>query len=352
MFVHDSHLPQLLAPQAYSSDERFARERAALLLPAWHCVASRADFARGNETISLSLLGYPILLRRVGEGYEARLDDRPLRSRSARRFVHASSWDDATTEPRIASPLEDGLTSTTFTAESVGQLVFVRLTENGISLREFLGPQYDRVREWFSEDYRQSMGYTAKAAANWKAYIENGLESYHIETVHAKTFICWPDESTCQHDLHERSTVFRTTHDDPRWNLRFADQMMRRALGCEAVPYEHVHVYPTFTFNRMTVFSYLESVLPVSARETEVVTRCFCHVGRHRNPIAWMTHRLGSRWGSRFLKVVQDEDMAILKACQGGLNSREHPRGGLISVREERIHHFQDYIRKSVPDVE
>ena len=41
------------------------------------------------------------------------------------------------------------------------------------------------------------------------------------------------------------------------------------------------------------------------------------------------------------------EDIGILKLNQAGIESPSRPRGGLISSREERIVHFQNYIRKA-----
>ena len=46
MFRSDTHLPHVLPPATYHDESQFATETARLLWPAWHCVASTANFRR------------------------------------------------------------------------------------------------------------------------------------------------------------------------------------------------------------------------------------------------------------------------------------------------------------------
>jgi hypothetical protein len=44
-------------------------------------------------------------------------------------------------------------------------------------------------------------------------------------------------------------------------------------------------------------------------------------------------------------KIVA-EDSSVITAVQQGLASAERPNGGLLSVREERCFHFQNYVKR------
>ena len=67
-----------------------------------------------------------------------------------------------------------------------------------------------------------------------------------------------------------------------------------------------------------------------------------------------MTGKLTDRFYSRLIDRVQDEDGAVLPSVQRGLASPLQPLGaGLISIREERLFHFQQAILNAVePDAE
>ena len=43
-----------------------------------------------------------------------------------------------------------------------------------------------------------------------------------------------------------------------------------------------------------------------------------------------------------------DEDLRVLPAMQNGMMSAEKPKGGLISIREERVFHFQKFVQSQL----
>ncbi|MEO8498634.1 MAG: hypothetical protein ABI614_26535, partial [Planctomycetota bacterium] len=68
----------------------------------------------------------------------------------------------------------------------------------------------------------------------------------------------------------------------------------------------------------------------------------------HRsNPLSALVFRALCWGGRRFAKQVLEEDAAILPAVQRGVESLDKPSPGLISAREERVFHFQEYISKA-----
>lgn len=364
MFTSSSHLPQLLAPDDYCSDTQYQAELRALLLPAWHCVGTLDDIPREGDFRTLDLLGHPVLIRRSEGKVFAYLNvcahrfcilnDKPqgnlpkLRCQYHGWEYNCEGLTQKIPDAKSFRPLNKGEVGLVrFPVDTVGRLVFVRLSDEHVSLSEFLGPNHSVIDDWFGDCRRQMTSYDANVSCNWKTYLENGLESYHVDTVHAKTFVHWPDEAHCRHQLEDTWTSFTTEHEDPRRLYRALDTCVRRILKVPKEPYVHVHIYPSFTFIRMSVFTYVESVLPVAPGVTRVVTRGYCRQPADATAATRTASMLIGKWGARFLKIVQDEDLSILFPCQRGLRSSEHPRGGLVSIREERIHHFQRYVWKA-----
>ena len=68
MFLHDTHLPQLLAPGDYTSPEQHRRELETLFLPGWHLVGTASDLPREGDFLTTELFGHPLLVwRKDGE---------------------------------------------------------------------------------------------------------------------------------------------------------------------------------------------------------------------------------------------------------------------------------------------
>ncbi|XZE54404.1 aromatic ring-hydroxylating oxygenase subunit alpha [Planctomycetaceae bacterium SH139] len=365
MFQSDTHKPQLLPSDAYSDPARFAAEWEQLFAPAWHCVATLSDFPRDGDYRTLTLGRYPLILRREAGTVHAYLNVCPHRFSLLRHDpcgnlpklqcqYHGWEFSACGNTQRIPDaksfkPLKKGMLGlTTYQTQTCGDLIFVNLHPEPTPLAEVLGENGKLIEAWFSPAWRPMMTYDVSVAANWKAYLENGIESYHIEAVHSKTLVQSPVEDLCEHELGDGYTIFRSRQPDPRATVRAIDRWHHRLLQVTPEPYTHCHLYPHLTFIRMSVFSYLEAVIPVGPTESRIVTRGYVYRGREANWFRRATSRLAGHLGSRFLKEIQDEDCDILNACQQGLSAVEHPRGGLISTREERIFHFQQYVQAAL----
>lgn len=361
MFQGETHQPQLLPHDAYCADKTYAQEWQTLFSDAWHCVGVRSDFPHEGDYQTLQLGEFPLLLRREGDEVHAYLNVCPHRFSLLRHDqcghieklqCQYHGWEFAACgntqkipDARSFRPLKKGMLSLTkFTTSTCGDLIFVNLDPDQKPLASALGKPRNMIAEWFNEEWQPMMSYDVTVPANWKAYLENGIESYHIDEVHSKTLLRCPEPENCQHELADRHTLFQSTQEDPRWLFRWIDRCNHRVLGLSPHPYTHCHVYPHLTFIRISVFTYMEAVLPVGPRESRIITRGFVYRGSTPSFFKRLASRFAGSLGSRFLKEIQDEDCSILEACQRGLESETQPRGGLISTREERIFHFQRYV--------
>ena len=76
--------------------------------------------------------------------------------------------------------------------------------------------------------------------------------------------------------------------------------------------------------------------------------RMYGDPGTRRRPGAKIAYWIASRFALKEVTKVIREDLAVLPSIQKGLQSPDLPNGGLISVREERIHHFQKAIQSTM----
>ena len=96
----------------------------------------------------------------------------------------------------------------------------------------------------------------------------------------------------------------------------------------------------------MRLLSWIETVYPISPSRHRVHLRSFyrpTEVGKIRSGLAY---RLFRAWARRFGRTVSAEDAAIIPVVQKGLASPVAPPGGLLSIREERLYHFQEHIQR------
>lgn len=366
LFCSTTHHPQVLQPSQYASPEQLQRERERLFQRAWHCVGTLAEIPQEGDFITLERLDYPLLVWRKDGEVHAFLNV------CAHRFCTLSGaacgraqphlkcqyhgWEyDATGSTRRIpdaknfKPLEPGVLGLRkFRTELLEQLIFVTFSDDAPPLPEYLGPLYDQWRPVFTENWWMASGMDYPVDANWKAIVENALESYHTDCVHAKTFGAMPPERICQHRLEPQSAEFTTSIEPQGGLLNWLNVMAHRLTGLEVYPkFAHVIRYPNLMFGRAGLVSWVEQTFPLSATRSRRYARAFYHGGRPGSItgrlVTWLTRQVQSRLFGR----VNAEDDYIVTQIQRGLGAPLHPSGGLISAREERVFHFQRFVQQA-----
>jgi choline monooxygenase len=368
MFLHDTHLPQVLAPDDYVSREQFDRERERLFLPAWHLVGTLADLPRAGDYFTFELFDHPLLVWRTGENVQAFLNVCPHRfsrisgaacGHAAERLkcqYHGWEFDAAGTTRKIPDarsfrPMAQGeLGLVPFRTEVCGQLIFVNLSEHAPPLREFLGSGYELAAELCSTRLAATFSLDIEIAANWKCKIENSLESYHIEMVHRETFRKSSEAENSFHELHDGWSSYGTPEEAPTARERFFDGLLERLVSIPVEKtYKHWLYFPHLMFGKMRLFSWAEMILPLSPTRARIRTHYFCYRGRG----GWKSRLLVpllKRWQKAFFTKVSYEDANVLPEVQRGLAAPRRPSAGLISIREERCWHFQQHVARATRD--
>jgi len=253
-------------------------------------------------------------------------------------------------DARTFRPLEPGMLGLKrYHAATAGQLIFVSLADEPPSLQEWLGSGYELCQTWFTDELPAAVVLDRTIDANWKVLVENALESYHTAEVHPKTFGPAPSEEHCSHSLNASGTELTVDYATERSARRWLDDLGHRAVG--EVPthqYRHVLRYPHVMLSRLSLYRWVECIIPISPTQSRSIVRVVCNVGRHRGPRkAWNAFWV-KRWARSFLMQVGAEDAAVMPEVQRGLSAIDRPLGGLISTREERVFHFQHYVQSNV----
>jgi phenylpropionate dioxygenase-like ring-hydroxylating dioxygenase large terminal subunit len=360
MFTNQHHLRHVIRPDQYVSGEQYRAELRHLFLPAWHPVATVDDLARPGDFLTLDILETPLLLRNFDGEFRAFLNVCPHRhclltetprgnTETLRCQYHGWEYNgDGRTgripDARAFRPWDrEHSCLRSFRVATCGELVFVNLSDSGVSLREWLEPVWEAWSS-YGGAYRHAATWEKEFPCNWKVVLENSLESYHIPQIHPQTFKDFPPEENAWHQLTERFSSFRTIppHD---FAARAMDWLVRRLGQPVTGEYWHQVLHPHATGSSLDVFRMMQCVFPTGPQTCRYRTILFTLRGRRRGPFAWTCYRF-LRWVTTMIsRRVFDEDASIYRGVQRGIEASPH--AGVIGTREERVHVFQEYVDKT-----
>lgn len=365
MFLSESHLPQVLPAAAYTSDAALQAERENIFLPGWHFIGWEDELSKEGDFLTETLFDFPVIVWRKSGQYRgflnvcahrfSKLTD--LSCGNSERLTcqyHGWQYNAAGDTQRIPDaqsfkPLEPGkLGLRSIPVQQFGKLLFVQLpTESpGREFEDQFGSASELFQSAFTARHKLLYSASVNVAANWKLIVENAVESYHVSFVHKQSFGEMPDAETCSHNLQPNFTHFQTTAPSHApWFLRALDKCVDRLLGAESTErYEHLHVYPNLLVSTTKYITILMSVQPVTPSESRFDMHVLGDPGPYRNPLSRLAFWCASQFAIRQTRRVLQEDFEILPSIQAGINSPVRPGQGLISIREERVHHFQQSI--------
>ncbi len=203
--------------------------------------------------------------------------------------------------------------------------VFVRLSPDGPSLAEFLGPLVDQFRPMNLSGLHFVERRHYAFDCNWKVFVDNYLDGgYHVPHLH-KGLDSVLDYGNYRIENGDRyclqsSPVVRDGAEAETGAVRTGD----RAL--------YYWIYPNFMVNWYEGLMDTNLVLPLGVNRTEVIFDFYfsdvSDSARARNAASIA---VGQR--------IQDEDTAICHSVQKGLTSRAY-RAGRLSVRREAGEHL------------
>lgn len=363
MFVNQQHLQYLLQPEHYYSEEHFQRELQELFLPAWQFVAVKSELPHSGDFLTLDLFGHPLLIRNDAGHYVAfqnvcahrhcLLTDQPRgHSSTLRCQYHGWEYDRTGKTARIPDARcfrpwdRENSQLVTYRLETCGDLLFVALSAETVSLQEWLAPHFEALEKGFSlPEWRMGWAWDYEAECNWKVPAENTLESYHVPALHHKFYgDFYPDEKRSFHKLTSRYTelTYLANTQMEAWQ-----SWLRKQLGGTPVnQYVHRHIHPNTILVTTDTFNCAWMFLPLSPRRVRIRLRTFAVQSLRRNPLTHLAAWVAGKIGQRNTLQIHGEDLNIYASQQQGLETSRHR--GVIGTREERIYTFQTYLLNSL----
>ena len=220
-----------------------------------------------------------------------------------------------------------------------GPLIFVNLDGKAPPLADMLEDIPERVAPFRCENMRYVMRKEYDLACNWKVYVDNYLEGYHIPVVHPA--------------LH-KEIDYDSYRTEPRRYSSIQHAPLRPAPGAGASSdrrydpektdvAEAVYgwIFPNIMLNVYMGQMQTNVVLPVSHDRTIVVFEWFA-----ANPPA--DPATDPDWSRlvAFSDEIQDEDVEICETVQRNLRSRVYDRGRYSAKRENGVHHFHSLLHE------
>jgi choline monooxygenase len=217
---------------------------------------------------------------------------------------------------------------------SWGPLVFVNLDLKAPPLAHYLDGIPERTAALRPEAMQYVMRRSWTIACNWKVYIDNYLEGYHLPVVHpglSKEL----DYNAYRVEPHRywslQHAPLREGHGPDRKYVASEDD--RDAQYCWLFPNMMLNIYQGQMQTNL--------VLPRGHRECEVTFEWYA-TDPPADPDADAT------WARlvAFSDEIQAEDIAICERVQTNLRSRSYDRGRYAPSRENGVHHFHGLLHE------
>ena len=210
-----------------------------------------------------------------------------------------------------------------FQVDEWNELVFVNLDPHGEPLSAFLGELLTDMPKHDYCGFRLARRKDWELACNWKVYVDNYLEGYHIPIVHPGLFreLDYPNYRTETKRHH--SIQFAPTRNAER---------IRTTGGEDEVRY--FWIYPNLMLNVYPDNFSTNLILPMGPGRTLTVFEWY-----FRDPEA---ARREIDETVAFSDEIQIEDIDICEAVQRGLQSSTYDSGRYSPERENGVHHFHE----------
>lgn len=208
-------------------------------------------------------------------------------------------------------------------------LVFVHLQESPPPLAEIVAGISERIAPARLETLTFHQRVVYDVHCNWKVYVDNYLEGYHLPYVH-------PELCTL---LDYRQYVTETfTHYSLQYSPFAGEENIYGAAGGQAF---YFFIFPNFMLNILPGRLQTNLVVPVDHERASVIFDYYyadVDSAAAREMIAA---------DLAYSDKVQQEDIEICEHVQRGLASRAYDRGRFSVKRESGVYHFQCLLKQA-----
>jgi choline monooxygenase len=214
--------------------------------------------------------------------------------------------------------------------ETWEEFIFINFDQNAPLLSEYLGRIAEQARGFTFKGLRLVERREYSIQCNWKVYVDNYLEGYHIPTAHPGLMkeIDYAQYRTDTFRYHSQQFA-------PIRALQAADTRARfypPGTGLNEALY--FWIFPNLMLNIYPDNVSVNLIVPLSTDKTITIFEWYFH----EDESGHVRDRL--RKAVDFSDQVQQEDIGICEAVQRGLHSATYNRGRYSVKRENGVHHF------------
>lgn len=314
----------------YSDPAVLDAEQRAIFARTWQLVGRAEQVAEPGGYFTAQIANEPLLIVRGSDGELRALSNvcrhraGPIARGEGKRPVLQCGyhgWTYALDGRLLTTPEFDGVECfdradvalPRFRVEQWGGLLFANLDANAPPLREFLGELTSSLEAY--GDYHLAARKEWFVDCNWKVYVDNYLEGYHIPIVHPSLFRVL--------DYQRYRTETRRHYSIQHAPLRQGDD---RA--------EYYWLYPNLMLNVYADNFSTNLIVPLGPTRTLTLFEWYFH-----NPDAPDVQKRVDEQIA-FSDEIQLEDISICEAVQRGLQSSTYDSGRFSPQRENGVHHF------------
>jgi choline monooxygenase len=345
-YVFDGRLARASTPPTswYTDAPFLEREKARVFSRTWQLVGRAEEVAAPGQFFTATICDEPVVVAR-GPDEQLRAFSNVCRHRAGPVASGAGErksfrcgyhgWTYALDGRLLSTPEFDGVecfsradsTLPQFRVETWGPLVFVNLDGGCAPLAETLEDIPARAPLAHLAGMRPAARKDWRVDCNWKVYVDNYLEGYHIPVVHPSLnreldYAQYRTETrrfySIQHSPIRRDRAGRLQVDD--------DSGQGEAQYFWVFPNLMLNVYPDNYSTNL--------IVPLGPERTLTVFEWY-----FRDPSSEKTQE-ALRRTVEFSDEIQREDIQICEAVQRGLRSATYQQGRYSVKRENGVHHF------------
>jgi choline monooxygenase len=349
-----------LPAQLYTDAGVFAAEKEKIFSRTWQVVGHAAQVANPGDYFTTELIGEPLLLVRGSDGRlrgfynvcrhragpPAQGSSEACGSRKLFRCGY-HGWTYGLDGALLsATEIEgvEGFRPEEFALKPVRteewfNLIFVNLDPEARPLRETLGelPQQAGKFPFAQMNLFERRTYDMKC--NWKTYVDNYLEGYHLPSVHPglnreldyNAYVVEPHEGGQSNEGRIYEGYVRQF--SPIRGAQPGDATPRRyPEASEDLTTDYFWIFPNWMLNCYPDNVSLNIVLPVEPERSLAIFEWYLPEKDHTTPAA--------KASVEFSDQIQIEDVGICEVVQKNLRSRSYSRGRFSVTQEKGVHAF------------
>ena len=336
-------------PSRYYTDAHFLKlENERVFARTWQLVGRAAQIARPGDYFTATIADEPIVVIHSRDGV-VRAMSNVCRHRAG-PVVHGEGnrpvlqcgyhgWTYSTEGKLLNTPEFSGVDNFAkenvclpqFRVETWSGLVFVNLDPNAESLQHYFAEVMNDIAHIDMTKFQFASRKNWELDCNWKVYVDNYLEGYHIPIVHPGLFreLDYPNyrTETRRFDSIQHSPIKKP-------------QRLRKEKDDDEAKY--YWIFPNLMLNVYPDNFSTNVILPLGHDRTLTIFDWYFE--KSDDPRLQPT--------IDFSDEIQIEDIHICEAVQRGLQSRTYDQGRYSVQRENGVHHFHGLLAEFLKDVD